>query len=107
MAMSSANTEVKWQMISDGHYCLSGRLEHDTVSTFWRQREEWLPQQLAVTLDLSALERVDSAGMVMLLHLCQYIEQSGGQLTLCKMPEQLSTLLRLSHVDSLFAANIA
>ncbi|OAN16547.1 anti-sigma B factor antagonist [Photobacterium jeanii] len=106
MATPTTLTEVKWQKRADGDYCLSGRLERDTVSAFWRQRAAWLPTESQVTLDLSAVERVDSAGMVMLLHLCQAVAHSGGHLTLHHVPEQLNTLLRLSHVDSLFAANI-
>ena len=98
--------KIAWQALGNSHYCLSGELERDTVPAFWRQRREWIPQDSKVTLDLSALARVDSAGMVMLLHLYQELSSAGCDLTLLNVPEQPKTLLRLSHVESMLAACI-
>lgn len=98
--------KVAWLVLENGQYRLSGRLERDTVPEFWRQRREWMPQVSKVTLDLSALARVDSAGMVMLLHLYQELSSAGCDFTLLNVPDQLSTLLRLSHVESMLAACI-
>ena len=96
--------KIEWRVQENGHYCLSGALERDTVPAFWQQRQQWMPADSAVTLDLAAVTRVDSAGMVMLLHLCQQLRQQGAELHLLNVPEQLNTLLRLSHVESMFSA---
>ncbi|MDX1303827.1 lipid asymmetry maintenance protein MlaB [Photobacterium sp.] len=98
--------EISLQVLGNGHYRLSGELERDTVPDFWRQRHEWMPQDSKVTLDLSALARVDSAGMVMLIHVYQELSSTGCDVTLLNVPEQLITLLRLSHVESMLAACI-
>ena len=98
--------KIEWQVRENGYYCLSGALERDTVPAFWRQRHEWMPQDARVKLDLSALARVDSAGMVMLLHVYQQLSRNGCELMLLNVPEQLITLLRLSHVESMLAACI-
>ena len=98
--------EIKWQARENGYYCLSGALDRDTVPSFWQQRREWMPQDSRVTLDLSRLSRVDSAGMVMLLHIYQQLSRNGSELSLLSVPEQLVTLLRLSHVESMLAACI-
>lgn len=98
--------KIEWRVQEIGHYCLSGALERDTVPAFWQQRHEWMPRDPKVTLDLAALTRVDSAGMVMLLHVYQQISQHGAELKLLNVPEQLLTLLRLSHVESMLAACI-
>ncbi|GHA54314.1 hypothetical protein GCM10007086_30590 [Photobacterium aphoticum] len=65
-----------------------------------------MPKDAQVTLDLAALTRVDSAGMVMLLHVYQQLRQQGTALRFLNVPEQLLTLLRLSHVESMLAACI-
>jgi len=98
--------KITLQSLDNGDYCLSGVLERDTVPAFWRQRCEWMPQGSKVTLDLSGLSRVDSAGMVMLLHLSLHLINAGCDFTLLNVPEQLKTLLRLSHVESMLAAYI-
>lgn len=99
--------KIEWQVQENGLYSLSGTLERDTVPAFWRQRHEWMPQEAKVQLDLRAVTRVDSAGMVMLLHIYQQLSSHGSELTLLNVPEQLMTLLRLSHVESMLAACIA
>ncbi|MCW8330457.1 STAS domain-containing protein [Photobacterium sp. SDRW27] len=98
--------KIEWLVQENGFYCLSGELERDTVPAFWQQRHKWMPQDARVKLDLSALTRVDSAGMVMLLHVYQQLSSNGSELSLLNVPEQLITLLRLSHVESMLAACI-
>ncbi|MGF1680654.1 STAS domain-containing protein [Photobacterium minamisatsumaniensis] len=96
--------KIEWRVQENGYYCLSGILERDTVPAFWQQNHEWMPQDSQVKLDLAALTRVDSAGMVMLLHVYQQLRQNGAELTLLNVPEQLITLLRLSHIETMLAA---
>lgn len=81
-------------------YHLSGRLDRDTVPDFWRQRDQWLPTDTALSLDLSALSRVDSAGMAMLLHLDKQLREKGQQVRYQGVPEQLKLLLSLSNVET-------
>lgn len=94
---------ICWQVLAAGQYSLSGVLDRHTVPAFWRKRNEWIPDNKQVSLDLAGLSRVDSAGMVMLLHLCQQFERSGDHITLHNVPEQLKTLFRLSHIESILA----
>ncbi|OOE76317.1 STAS domain-containing protein [Salinivibrio sp. ML290] len=81
-------------------YHLSGRLDRDTVPDFWRQRDQWLPTDTALSLDLSALSRVDSAGMAMFLHLDKQLREKGQQVRYQGVPEQLKLLLSLSNVET-------
>ncbi|KKD60056.1 anti-sigma B factor antagonist [Grimontia sp. AD028] len=90
------------QQLTNGHYCLSGELDRDTVPAFWSRRADWLPSDKQVVLDLSSLKRVDSAGMAMLLHLQQELNDRQQTLMLSNTPSQLSVLLQLSNVESLF-----
>ncbi|WP_413505950.1 lipid asymmetry maintenance protein MlaB [Photobacterium phosphoreum] len=96
--------KISWQMIAEGQYRLSGSLDRDTVPDFWRKKKQWMPHNKQLTLDLADLSRVDSAGMVMLLHLCQYLKQTGSSVILHNVPKQLKTLFRLSHIEPMLAA---
>lgn len=96
--------KICWQVISEGQYRLSGSLDRDTVPAFWRQRNQWMPHNKQLTVDLADLSRVDSAGMVMLLHLCQQLKQAGSSVMLRNVPQQLNTLFRLSHIELMLAA---
>jgi phospholipid transport system transporter-binding protein len=87
-----------------GRYNLIGCLDRQTVPAFWSSRESWIPSDRVITFDLSALSRVDSAGMVMLLHAQRQIHASGLRVQWINLPEQLVTLMTLSHVNALFCA---
>ncbi|PKF51419.1 STAS domain-containing protein [Enterovibrio nigricans] len=97
------NAPLSIERHTNGHYCLSGELDRDTVPPFWKCRTNWLPEGKTVTLDLAALQRVDSAGMAMLLHLQQLLNENHQSLILRNVPEPLRMLLTLSNVESLFA----
>ncbi len=87
-----------------GQYHLIGCLNRHTVPAFWATRESWIPSDRVIIFDLSALSRVDSAGMVMLLHTQRQIHASGHRVQWVNLPKQLVTLMTLSHVDPLFCA---
>lgn len=89
-----------------GHYCLIGCLDRHSVPTFWAARESWIPSDTMIIFDLSALSRVDSAGMVLLLHVQRRLRALDRQVQWVNLPEQLVTLLTLSRVDTLFCAQL-
>ncbi|MFD2178822.1 STAS domain-containing protein [Veronia pacifica] len=101
------STSLQWEMTSAGEYCLTGELDRNSVPDFWRRRIEWLPKDNDVKLNLSGLKRVDSAGMAMLLHLQNSLNNNSQQLTLLELPEQLKVLLTLSNVDNLLTGKSA
>ena len=89
--------------IEDGQYYLSGVMLRDTVPDFWQRRAQWLPKESAVILDLSRLERVDSAGVAMLLHLKHHLNLHQQTLTLKNIPTKMGVLLALSHISDQFS----
>ncbi|WP_223823778.1 STAS domain-containing protein [Candidatus Enterovibrio escicola] len=96
------NEPLVWRMVTNGYYCLSGRLDRGTVPVFWGYRADWLPADRVIILDLSDVKHVDSSGMSMLLHLWQQLRVNKQMLTLIHVPSKLNLLLRLSNVESLF-----
>ncbi|ATF09798.1 STAS domain-containing protein [Candidatus Enterovibrio altilux] len=95
------NKALTWDKNTNGHYCLSGTVDRDTVPQFWDRIAYWYPKESAITLNLAEVKRIDSAGMAMLLHLHQQFKNNNQTLTLCHIPIQLSILLKLSNVENL------
>ncbi|WP_434358340.1 STAS domain-containing protein [Parasalinivibrio latis] len=101
--MSSSPVQpVICETVDEAHYRLTGVLDRDTVPAFWSDKANWLPKGTTYTVALSGLERIDSAGMAMLLHLRRYASEQNHQLIWAEVPDQLNTLLKLSNVDTLF-----
>ena len=103
--MNSFNIDC--QRLENGHYSWYGDLDRYSVPWIWQRRESWIPRDRVIIFDLSALTRVDSAGMVMLLHLQQTLSDAKCVVEWRNMPEQLITLLQLSHIDGVFLPNAA
>lgn len=80
------------------HYTLSGRLDRDTVPLFWQTRDTWIPNDASIVVDLSQLDRIDSAGMAMLLHLQQVIIDKQQTIAFINIPLQFKMLMQLSNV---------
>lgn len=91
----------------ENHYFLSGRLDRDTVPLFWQTRGQWLCRDASMVIDLSELDRIDSAGMAMLLHLQQVIIERQQKVAFINIPLQLKTLMQLSNVDDFLNENAA
>lgn len=98
--------EPKWGQQGDGQYSLTGDLNRDSVPALWRflQTIEFHTQQ--IELSLKDLTRVDSAGMVMLIHLIEHAKKQNCHIMLSFVPEQLRTLFQLSNVDELIAGHL-
>ncbi len=97
---------IHYQRLDNGDYSWCGDLDRYSVPWIWQQRESWIPRDRVITFDLSALTRVDSAGMVMLLHLQQRLRKADCVIEWKNMPEQLVTLLQLSHIDGAFSPTL-
>ncbi|HCH01492.1 MAG TPA: STAS domain-containing protein [Vibrio sp.] len=92
----------------EGEQCASiiGQLTRDTVPELWSQLQAWQPQIAQYEVCLKELDRVDSAGMAMLIHLLQHAKNQNCHIMLTFMPSQLYTLFKLSNIDELFAEHI-
>lgn len=96
----------QWQF--DGQQCVQilGGLDRDTVPAMWQQIQQWKLEQPHLELKLTQLERVDSAGMVMLIHLIEHAKKQNCHIMLSCVPKELRTLFQLSNVDLMLAEHI-
>lgn len=89
---------------------LCGDLTRDTIPRFWNQRKEWLTaetfSQQQMRLDLSAVKKVDSSALAMLLLLINKVDKIGCCLVLTSIPTSLIKLLNISQAKAAFADHL-
>lgn len=85
----------------DGTRRLAGVLDFESVPALHRRTREVLARGEAVTLDLSAVESANSAGVALLLEWRRQAHRRGGRLVLSGLPEAVLRVARLSGVEAL------
>ncbi len=98
------------EQVGDGVFRLSGVLTFDTVGALWAGESSRLAGSGALELDLSTVERTDSAGLALLVEWNRQVRRAGGSLILRQPPEQLLAFARVSGVEGalgLAGANVA
>ncbi len=90
---------VKW-WIEESNLFIDGELTRETVPLLWQEMQQWQPEINSVELSLKEAKRVDSAGMVLLIHLIQHAKISNCHIMLSFVPDQLKMLFQLSNIES-------
>ncbi|GAA3611545.1 lipid asymmetry maintenance protein MlaB [Gibbsiella greigii] len=75
---------------------LSGYLDRDTLLPLWQQRDKLLAGKKAI--DVAQLQRVDSSGLALLLHLREQQRQRGVDLRIDGVTDKLNTLITLYNL---------
>jgi len=96
----------QWQLTNSELVKLTGALDRDMVPPLWKALQQWKPQNNQIEVSLQNVERVDSAGMVMLIHLIEHAKKQNCHIMLSFVPEQLRTLFQLSNVEHMMAQHI-
>jgi len=87
----------------DGRWLLSGALTFDTVPRLWLDAG---PLSAGATgamtqVDLGGVERVDSAGLALLVAWQGRVQAAGGVLRYLSVPERLRAIARISEAEAL------
>lgn len=78
---------------------LSGELSFHTVPDLWRQTRELFKGCPTLTIDLSGVERSDSAGLALLVEWMREAARCGTELRFVNMPTQMLAIARVSSLD--------
>ena len=99
--MSENHNNIRIERMDNNRYLLTGILSFDTVSQLQDDIEPLTKQGTEVILDLSGIERVDSAGIVVLLEWMKLARGSGRQILFTNIPQQLLDIARVSDLDGI------
>ena len=79
---------------SPGRYALNGCLSFKTVDRLLRDSASLFSSAAPLVVDLSGVERTDSAGLALLVEWMKMARRTGKGLTFCNMPEQMLEIAR-------------
>jgi len=77
---------------------LQGELDQDVLNSLWEARVQAM--QGVSVIDLSALSRVDTAGVALLVHLIAEARQQGQSVTLAGVSDKVVTLAQLYNLPA-------
>ena len=84
-----------------GQWLLSGALDFASVPVIWPRLAEVITASPRMTLSLRAVERANSAGLVLLVEARGLAQQSGCRLDLSDVPRDLQDLAGISQCEEL------
>ncbi|EFE96434.1 lipid asymmetry maintenance protein MlaB [Serratia odorifera] len=84
---------------------LSGDLDRETLLPLWQQRETLLAGKTAV--DVAQLQRVDSSGLALLVHLRAQQQRQGVELQIIGATDRLKTLITLYNLQEIMPVDTA
>ena|SRR5690554_2699433 len=82
---------------------LHGGLNRDTVPNAWQTRQDWAAGEGQLSLNLAGVEKVDSAGLAMLIQLKAELARSKRELALHDVSKQLLSFAEVSGVTALLS----
>ncbi|QHM73676.1 lipid asymmetry maintenance protein MlaB [Mixta intestinalis] len=92
---------LSWR-IEAGTLFLQGELDRETLLGLWQQRETAM--QNIAAIDVSALQRVDSAGLALLVHLRQIAQQQGAAPVFRGVTDKLHSLITLYNLQQIIVS---
>lgn len=84
---------------------LSGPLDRNSVPALWQERAKWLAGEGDLTLHLADVEKVDSAGVALLIQAQKILKQQRRTLKLQHANRQLRAIVEVSGVADLLNFN--
>ncbi|CAI1173908.1 Probable phospholipid ABC transporter-binding protein mlaB [Serratia proteamaculans] len=84
---------------------LRGELDRETLLPLWEQRETLLADK--TVLDVTQLQRVDSSGLALLVHLREQQCQRGVELKISGVSDRLKTLITLYNLQAIMPIDTA
>lgn len=94
--------QLRWELKAE-QLCLIGELERETLLPLWQQRE--LVMEHVESIDVSALERVDSGGLALLVHLRQIAIHHGRKPRFTGINDKLNSLIALYNLQKIISSS--
>lgn len=92
---------LRWE-VQPPRLTLHGELDRETLVPFWNERKTLMAG--VTCLDVSGLQRVDSSGLALLVHLREEASQQGVSLTVAGVTDRLHTLIALYNLQDIIPA---
>jgi len=103
--VNGEQAELELRPADGGQVCrLAGPLDFYTVPDLAREISGLFAQHRRLAVDLSAVTRVDSAAMALLLEMRRLAGEANSELSLQHVPAALRNLIRICELDPILYA---
>ncbi len=85
--------------LGDGHFAMRGDLSFDTVDQIHRASKDMFIGQTNIEVNLSGVEKTDSAGLALLLEWIAWSASSGKDIRFAEMPAKILAIAQTTEVD--------
>ncbi|MEG3111461.1 MULTISPECIES: lipid asymmetry maintenance protein MlaB [Pantoea] len=92
---------LRWQRDAST-LLLSGELDRDTLLSLWQQRDTLIKD--VQTINVAALERVDTAGLALLVHLREIARAQGITPCFSGISDKLQSLITLYNLQQIIVS---
>jgi len=85
----------------DGFYKISGQVDFSNVMQLLRQLQKLSVQERNLSIDMSGVEKSNSAGLGLLMELLSLAKQTQQVMVFTGIPDTLMDLARMSNIEHL------
>lgn len=93
-------TQGRISVLGDGYFALSGDLDFSSVMALLRQSEPLFAACSKVVIDLSQVERADSAGLALLVEWLRWARRRGQRFQVLALPQALADIAEVSNITA-------
>jgi phospholipid transport system transporter-binding protein len=87
----------------DGKFSLSGDMTFATAEQILRQSEDLFAKHTRIEVDLSKVEKADSAGLALLLEWITWANHSVREIRFTDMPQRVLAIAQTTEVEKLLS----
>ncbi|HFD81441.1 MAG TPA: anti-sigma factor antagonist [Gammaproteobacteria bacterium] len=92
--------EARVEQGDNGRVLVGGELSFSSVPRFWRDLCASFPDGERVDIDLSRVQRADSAGLALLVECLRQAQAAGREVRFFNIPPQMLEMARVSGLDA-------
>ena len=85
----------------DGKFALSGHMTFGTAGQILKDSEAPFEEHTQIEVDLSGVEKTDSAGLALLLEWITWANHTVREIRFAETPEKIEAIARVTEVDEL------
>ena len=87
--------------LGDGRFALTGEMSFETAERILHASEEPFEQHTRIEVDLSGVQKSDSAGLALLLEWITWANHTVREIHFTKTPERILAIAKTTEVDHL------
>lgn len=91
--------QAQIQVAGEGQFRISGDLDYQTIPRVLKSSQSMFAGQQSLTIDLSEVNRSNSAGLALLIEWMRFAKAEGCSIKFLNIPEQMHQVAQLCGVE--------